>query len=132
MANKRGMIQVAGTTYRIQPAFEYHEVIRISDDRKVGAFQHRPALRVLEAEIAAADLLHVARAALRSGRLPWAQADLSLAPIQPGSDARRRDPSRSGSRGKCRAARARIGGTGLPTQDVGPLAPQVRARSDGK
>jgi hypothetical protein len=77
MANTQCMIQVAGTTYRIQAQHARYLVFRLSDDRKVGAFQHRPALRVLESAIAPVDLLEVAKAALRTGRLPWARAELS-------------------------------------------------------
>jgi len=98
MANKQSMILVAGTTYRIQAVCEHHEVIRISDNRKVGAFQHRPALRVLEGEIAAIDLLEVAKTALRTGRLPWARPDLSREPTGQRRDAaptRRRSAART-------------------------------------
>jgi hypothetical protein len=77
MATKQCMIQVAGTTYRIQAEYARHVVFRLSDDRNVGAFEHRPALRVLASDIAPAELLDVARAALRTGRLPWARADQS-------------------------------------------------------
>jgi hypothetical protein len=77
MATKQCMIQVAGTTYRIQTEPTRHLVFRLSDDRNVGAFEHRPALRVLESEIASVQLLEVAKAALRTGRLPWARADQS-------------------------------------------------------
>lgn len=52
-------------------------MFRVSDDRNVGAFEHRPALRVLESEIASVELLEVAKAALRAGRLPWPRADQS-------------------------------------------------------
>lgn len=77
MAKTQCMIQVAGTTYRIQAEHQRHRVFRVSDDRNIGAFRHRPALRVVESEIAPWELLEVAKAALRSGRLPWAHADLS-------------------------------------------------------
>lgn len=70
MATKQCMIQVAGTTYRIQTESTRHLVFRVMDDRNVGVFEHRPALRVLESEIAPVELREVAKAALRSGRLP--------------------------------------------------------------
>ena len=75
MTTKQCMIQVAGTTYRIEAESARHLVFRLSDDRNVGAFEHRPALRVLESEIAPVHLLEVAKAALRAGRLPWVRAD---------------------------------------------------------
>jgi hypothetical protein len=69
------MIQVAGTTYRIQAGAERHLVFRISDDRMLGAFQHRAGLRVLESEDDPERLLAVAKAALRMGRLPWTRPE---------------------------------------------------------
>jgi hypothetical protein len=83
MANKQSMIQVAGTTYRIQAGMDRHWVFRISDDRMLGAFQHRAGLRVVESEVAPESLLDVAKAALRMGRLPWTRAELpSRAAVQ--------------------------------------------------
>lgn len=75
MANKQSMIQVAGTTYRIQAGTERHLVFRLSDDRMLGAFQHRAGLRVLESEVDPERLLEVANAALRMGRLPWTRSE---------------------------------------------------------
>ena len=80
MANKQWMIHVAGATYRIQTEMERHLVFRISDDRKLGAFQHQPALCILESEVEPARLLEVAKVAQRTGRLPWTRADLPRQP----------------------------------------------------
>lgn len=71
MASQQSMIQISGTTYRIRSERDLHQVFRVSDDRSLGIFEHRPVLRVLESEIAPEQLLEVARAALRSARLPW-------------------------------------------------------------
>lgn len=69
------MIQVAGTTYRIQVASDRHVVFRIQDDRKLGAFEHQPALRILVSEVEPGQLLEVAKSALQTGRLPWNRAN---------------------------------------------------------
>jgi len=69
---KRGMVQVSGTTYRIVERALFSEVFRISDNRRIGAFRHEPALEVMESEIPLEALLDVARHALRSARLSWA------------------------------------------------------------
>ena len=85
MANHRSMIQIAGTTYRIQAAAQHHEVIRVRDDSRVGAFRHRPALRVVESSIDTVELLEVAKAALRAGRLPWSRTNRSGGVSPPGA-----------------------------------------------
>jgi hypothetical protein len=74
MATQQSMIQVSGTTYRVRSRGDLHQVFRVSDDRCLGIFEHRPVLRVLESESAPEQLLEVARAALRSARLPWLPA----------------------------------------------------------
>lgn len=74
MASKHCMIQVSGTTYRIRSELDRHQVFRVWDDRRVGVFEHRPSLRVLESTVAAEQLLEVARVALRAARLPWTNA----------------------------------------------------------
>ncbi len=74
MATNLGMIQVTGTTYRLLADAERHEVIRVSDDRTVGVFVHRPALQVVHSEVGCEALMAVARAALRAGRLGWEPA----------------------------------------------------------
>lgn len=92
MANKRSMLQVAGTTYRIQAETDRFLVVRIRDDRNLGAFQHQPALRILESEGDPAQLLAVARAALQTGRLPWNCAMRTRAAgVQQRDDAKRDD-----------------------------------------
>lgn len=71
MANKQCMIQVAGMTYRIQSGRERSQVFRLGDDRMVGAFRYGPTLQILESEITVEQLVEIARAALRTARLPW-------------------------------------------------------------
>ena len=78
------MIQVSGETYRLESFARAYRVIRVADDRWIGAFTLEPALRVLESEIAHDELMQVARAALRAARLPWtgkrARAEASTKP----------------------------------------------------
>lgn len=82
MANKQCMIQVAGTTYRIQSGRERSQVFRVGDDRMVGAFRYRPTLQVLESEITAEQLIEIARAALRAARLPWTASTRASARLE--------------------------------------------------
>jgi hypothetical protein len=65
------MVQVSGTTYRIVERALFNEVFRITDNRRIGAFRHGPALEVMESEIPREALLVVARHALRNARLSW-------------------------------------------------------------
>lgn len=69
---REGMVQVSGRTYRIEKIAQCHEVVRIADDRRVGAFTHGPGLRIVRSEIDSDELTAIARAALRAARLPWA------------------------------------------------------------
>jgi hypothetical protein len=65
------MVQVSGTTYRIEARPSAHAVVRILDDRCVGFFTSSPKLAVLRSELAGEELSEVARTALRAGLLPW-------------------------------------------------------------
>lgn len=68
----KGMVLVAGTTYRItrlSPGL--YEVTRILDDANVGSFQLGPPLQVEARGIEANLLREVARAAVQSARTSW-------------------------------------------------------------
>jgi hypothetical protein len=71
----KGMVQVAGATYRIERAEAHrYEVVRISDDVKVGNFGSQPPFDVKPAEGVGVEvglLREVARAALRSAKTSW-------------------------------------------------------------
>jgi hypothetical protein len=69
----KGMVQVAGATYRIERAEAHrYEVVRISDDVKVGGFCSQPPFDVSPTEGVQAGLLReIARAALRSAKTSW-------------------------------------------------------------
>jgi len=77
MSHQRCMIQVSGTTYRIQAQRDHARVFRVVDDRFVGTFQHRPSLRVIETDVAHEQMLEIARTALRAARLPWSDRVLT-------------------------------------------------------
>ena len=65
------MVQVSGTTYRIVEKRSVHEIVRVMDDRIVGAFRHGPTLELTWGELPEAQLLAIARHAHRSARLSW-------------------------------------------------------------
>lgn len=79
MTRRQGMVQVSGTTYRVETRRERHEVVRIIDDRRVGAFAHDPGFRIIRSEISHDELLKIARIALRAARLPWRHAGTKAA-----------------------------------------------------
>jgi hypothetical protein len=64
------MLQVLGATYRIVQRGSSYEIVRVLDDRVVGAFRHATELEVIGDE-APEQLLVIARAALRAARLEW-------------------------------------------------------------
>ena len=67
----KGMVQVAGTTFRIVRISRGHyEVIRILDDTRFGSFWCEPSFAVSES--ADRDLLReVARCAIQGGKTTW-------------------------------------------------------------
>jgi hypothetical protein len=65
------MVQVLGTSYRIVQAGPVHEVVRLLDDRCVGAFRHTPNLAIVESSIGVALMREIARQALRLSRIDW-------------------------------------------------------------
>jgi hypothetical protein len=71
----KGMVQVAGATYRIELAEAHrYEVVRIADDVKVGSFFSQPPFDVKPSEgvgVEAGLLREIARAALRSAKTSW-------------------------------------------------------------
>ena len=69
VAISKGMVQVSGTTYRIVQRSCFHEIVRILDDRIVGAFRHELALELVESGIAREELSAIVRQAYRVARL---------------------------------------------------------------
>jgi len=67
----KGMVQVAGSTFRIVRVSRGHyDVVRILDDARVGSFWSEPTLKVSEGpeyEL----LREVARRAIQGGKTSW-------------------------------------------------------------
>jgi len=67
--DSRGMVVVQGVTYRIErTAPKRYSVVRLLDDREVGTFTTRPALRIHPIVVDVNVLRDVVRAALKSAR----------------------------------------------------------------
>ena len=67
----KGMVQFAGTTFRIVRIERGHyEVVRILDDTRLGSFWCEPAFAVSESEDRAL-LREVARCAIKGGKTTW-------------------------------------------------------------
>ena len=67
----KGMVQVAGTTFRIVRIERGHyEVVRILDDTRLGSFWCEPTFAVSESEDRGL-LREVARCAIQGGKTTW-------------------------------------------------------------
>ena len=97
MASKvKGMVQLAGITYRIvRVARGSYSVVRISDDRDVGRFHLAPALGIEAQGVEPALLREVARLAIHTAKTSYAGfARPELAGLKVASaNATRRSPS---------------------------------------
>jgi hypothetical protein len=96
MANKvKGMVQLAGVTYRIvRVAQGSYSVVRISDDVAVGRFNLAPTLGIEAQGVEPALLREVARLAIHTAKtsyLGFARPD--LAGLEVAGAATRRSPS---------------------------------------
>jgi len=68
----KGMVQVAGTTYRVvRVAQGSYEVVRILDDARVGSFRSTPRVEIVAQSIDAALMLEIARAAIQGAKTSW-------------------------------------------------------------
>ncbi|HWZ92224.1 MAG TPA: hypothetical protein VNW92_25345 [Polyangiaceae bacterium] len=69
----KGMIQVAGTTYRIVRVQRGHyNVVRVLDDTPVGAFSNGPTRRVAPNGIDASLMHEIVRVAIQGAKTSWA------------------------------------------------------------
>ena len=67
----KGMVQVAGTTFRIERAGpSRYDVIRINDDVRVGSFQTAP-VKVLVHHVDYELMRSIALAAVHEGKISW-------------------------------------------------------------
>lgn len=72
MDSVKGMVQVAGVTYRIVRLLPGdYSVIRIRDEEEVGTFTSRPKLRVTSSRIEVVIMDAIARAALMGAKISW-------------------------------------------------------------
>jgi len=68
----KGMVQVAGTTYRIVRLGQgEYEVVRILDDARVGSFRSFPRVEVVTHGIDLGMLREIARAAIQGAKTSW-------------------------------------------------------------
>jgi hypothetical protein len=75
----KGMVQVAGNTYRVvRIAQGSYEVVRILDDTRVGTFRSTPPVEITAQGIDASLMIEIARAAIQGAKTSWV-GRLSLA-----------------------------------------------------
>ena len=71
----RGMVVVEECTYRIECSRpSQYEVVRISDEARVGAFVTSPRFEIIEAPLGMATMRAIARVAMRTGKTNWVDA----------------------------------------------------------
>lgn len=67
----KGMVQVHGRTFRIvRVARGQYEVVRILDDKRMGAFSNDPTLKIADGEHQEL-VREVARTAIQGGKTSW-------------------------------------------------------------
>ena len=71
MASVKGMVQVAGTTYRICRTSGHYEAIRILDDQRVGTFITQPKLSITSTSIEPPIMMEIALCAMKKGHTSW-------------------------------------------------------------
>ena len=68
----KGMVQVAGTTYRIVRVTRGHyNVVRILDDKPVGAFSNGPTVQVTATGIDTGLMREIVRVAIQGAKTSW-------------------------------------------------------------
>ena len=68
----KGMVQVAGTTYRIVRVQRgQYKVVRILDDAAVGAFSNGPTVEVTASCIEATLMREIVRVAIQGAKTSW-------------------------------------------------------------
>lgn len=72
MKTTKGMVQVAGTTYRIvRLGARRYGVIRILDDAWVGSFSMDSRLEVTQSVLGLPSVRDIAKAAIRDAKISW-------------------------------------------------------------
>lgn len=68
----KGMVQVAGATYRVVRVSEgQYEVVRLLDDQRVGTFSNTPTTGVTVRGLDEGLMLAIARAAIQGAKTSW-------------------------------------------------------------
>ena len=68
----KGMVQVAGVTYRIVRIERgMYDVVRILDDQRVGQFRTIPRVQVTAASAPDETMAEIAKAAVKWGKTSW-------------------------------------------------------------
>lgn len=68
----KGMVQVAGITYRIVRVERgMYDVVRILDDQRVGQFRTIPRVEVVASSTADETMAEIAKAAVKWGKTSW-------------------------------------------------------------
>lgn len=68
----KGMVQVAGKTYRVvRVAQGSYEVVRILDDTRVGTFRSTPPVEIVAQGIDPSLMVEIARAAIQGAKTSW-------------------------------------------------------------
>ncbi|SRR5258706_10275494 len=72
MADVKGMVQVAGATYRIVKVSKgTYDVIRILDEVSVGSFETVPKVKVQPTHVTEKVLLEITMTALKQAKISW-------------------------------------------------------------
>ncbi|HET9960147.1 MAG TPA: hypothetical protein VFQ61_36905 [Polyangiaceae bacterium] len=72
MQSVKGMVQVAGTTYRIvRVGTGVYDVVRILDDARVGSFRSFPRVEIGSSSIDQDLMREIARAAIQGAKTSW-------------------------------------------------------------
>jgi hypothetical protein len=81
MSDVKGMVQVAGATYRIVKVSKgKYDVIRILDEVRVGGFETVPKVRVQPVEVTEKLLLEITLTALKQAKISWQKMQAPLVP----------------------------------------------------
>jgi hypothetical protein len=99
MQEVKGMVQVAGVTYRIvKIEHGKYEVIRILDELRVGGFEMLPRLRIHAADEHIELVRQVTMTALKQAKISWSRMVLPRKPTtsRPPASQRRGSGARAG------------------------------------
>jgi hypothetical protein len=81
MPDVKGMVQVAGATYRIvKVAKGKYDVIRILDEERVGTFETFPRVKIDPVGVPEKLLMEIALTALKQAKISWQKMQAPRAP----------------------------------------------------